>query len=248
MDLAAIFSHDPARHTPAAIPFSQNLRLTHFKFRGGLAAAYHIAPGGASGKVIVGELAGDPDDGTPIAIKVMPSDGVSREEALEERNLLLRLRLAADAARTLEAAGAPLLPAERGAQHVAYLYGMGHEPSLQALDATLPAVDAFLIALEPLEQTLKTFLLHTPPAEVDTLLRIARDLALALAFSEQQRVVVRCFGQHPLLSAFLVETCISGNYLVRPPYRSTRTSRPTMSCSRQTAALSSVTWASGGCI
>lgn len=229
MDLVALFSHDATRHTPAAIPFSQDLRLARFKFRTGLATAYHTAPGGASGKVMVCELAGEPGDGTPIAIKVMLSDGVSREEVEEERNLLLRLRLAVDAAHTLDAAGAPLLPTERGAQHVAYLYGMGHEPSLQTLDATLPALDAFFIALEPLEQTLKAFIrgFAASPPEVDTLLRIARDLALALAFSEQQRVVVRCFGQ-PLSPISVVDTCVSGNALVRPSFGSTRTSRPTM--------------------
>ena len=195
MDLAAPYPSDAARHTPAAIPFSQGLRLDRFRFSGGLAAAYAAAAGGASGKVMVGELAGDPGDGTPVAVKVMLSDGVSREEALEERNLLLRLRFAADAACNLEAAGAPLLTADRGARHVAYIYGVGHEPSLQALDPVLPAGDAFLIALEPLEQTLKAFVKRCAasgaPPELDVLIRIARDLALALAFAEQQRVVVR---------------------------------------------------------
>ena len=223
MDLAAPFPSDAARHTPAAIPFSQGLRLARFRFRGGLAAAYAAAPGGASGKVMVGELAGDPGDGTPVAVKVMLSDGVSHEEALEERNLLLRLRFAADAACNLEAAGAPLLTSDRGARHVAYIYGVGHEPSLQALDPALPAGGAFLIALEPLEQTLKAFIKRCAasgaPPELDVFIRIARDLALALAFAEQQRVVVRRSG--PL---FYVPG--RGPYL--PPAR-----RPTAALGRQ---------------
>ena len=196
MDLDA--SHDASRHTSAAIPFSKDLRLARFRFRGGLAAAYQTAPGGATGKVMIGELDGDPGDGLPVAVKVLLADGVTCEEALEERNLLSSLRIAADAACTLEAAGAPLLLAERGACHVAYVYGVGHEPSLQAHDASLPAVDAILIALEPLDQTLKAFLKScvASPPEVDTLLRIARDLALALAFAEQNRVVV-CYVDPP---------------------------------------------------
>lgn len=145
---------------------------------------------------MVGELAGDPGDGTPIEVEVMPSDGVSHAEVLDDRNLRLRRRLAADAAHTLDAAGAHLHPAERGARHVAYMYGVGHEPSLQALDPALPAVGAFLIALEPLEQTLKAFIKSSAAAllEVDTLLRIAHGLSLALGFLEQQRVVVRRFN------------------------------------------------------
>ena len=191
MDLAAPYLHDAELHDPAAIPFSQDLRLARFRFPGGLAASYHSAAGGAFGKVMVGELDGDPGDGTPVAIKVLRYDGMPREEALEERDLLLRLRLAVDSARTLKAANARLLPAERGAQHVAYMYGVGHEPSLQALDPSLPPVGAFLIALEPLEETLTSFIKRSPPPHIDVLIRIARDIALALAFSEQQRVVVR---------------------------------------------------------
>lgn len=91
------------------------------------------------------------------------------------------------------------------------MYGTGYESSLARLDAGLPPVGAFLICLEPLKQTLADFLLRpaeapdraigapASPAQrhvVSVLIRIACEVALALAFLEQHSVVVRLlFGR-----------------------------------------------------
>lgn len=188
--------HDPAQHAPAARPFAQDLQLGLFAFPGGLERAYHTARGGAFGKVVVGEWV---DGVGKVAVKILLSDGTSREV------------LPSPAVRQLEALNAQLTLTDRGARHVAYMYGTGYEPSLALLHAGLPSRDAHLIALEPLEQTLTEFqerrarIVTRPdsaaatapaapaqPPAIEELVRIARDVALGLTFLGHLEVVVSC--------------------------------------------------------
>ena len=270
--------HDPLVHAQVLRPFRQDLRLERFRFQGGLAAAYAAASSGSLGAVLVGELIENTGVGgradhaesspTPMAVKVILTTAMSREEWLAETYLLLRLRGAVDAARMCEAAGAPLVLADRGARHVAYTYCIGHEESLATLDEALPRVGAFLIALEPLEETLTSFIARrrTSPGTpvtaiaIEELLRISRDIALALAFLEQNRIVVRCLRRRASLSFrqnCVLQCCCASRYntalfksspssrAVLP--RSTRTSSPTTSCLRSMGVPLSAIWVSGGC-
>lgn len=156
--------------------------------------------------MVEGDGHGDDVPPIPMAVKIIHEGVVPREAWLDETNLLLRVRSFVDAVYALEAHGAPLALEDRGARHVPYMFGRGYEPSLHEFDPALPAMGAFIIALEPLDQTLTSFLMCRraeapgdvtapvsplqPPA-VEVLLRIARDVSLGLAFLAHKRLVVR---------------------------------------------------------
>lgn len=181
-------AHDPSRgHSPAAIPFSiGGFRLGQFSFSRGLLATYAGSSGGAFGKVLVGRRT---KGGIPMAVKVMLAKGTSRQDFQAEGEMLLHIRGKVDAVRELYARGVALTLADRGAHHVAYVYGTGEEADLSSVDAGLPAEPAFLLAVEPLERTLTEGL--RPDAEIAALLRAAHEIALALAFLAQHGTVVR---------------------------------------------------------
>lgn len=180
---------------PPSDAFILRLRLSQLAFPGGpaaLPALFLRAPGGAFGKVIIGTIA---RTGTPSAVKVLLGRGGredDREAFLREAENLLRLRNAADAVRLLEERGHPLELADEGAGHVAYAYGTGEEPDLSALDPALPPGPAFLIAVEPLAETLTERLRRAPGGllPLQEALRAAHEIALGLAFRAKHGVVV----------------------------------------------------------
>ncbi len=179
--------HDSALHSHAQIPFTIGIRLTQFRFPGGLAAAFKTAPGGASGKVLVGTRT---KDGVAMAVKALL--GFGRESFQAEFENLLALRGKVDEVRALEASGIALSVADTGARHVAYVYGSGDEPDLSKLDPALPRVPASLIVVEPLMLTLTQAFLRpgAPLAPVISLYRAVHEIALALAFTAKHRIVV----------------------------------------------------------
>jgi len=210
---------------PPSDAFILRLRLSQVDFPGGpsaLPALFLRAQGGAFGKVIIGTMA---RTGTPIAIKVLlgRSDRADDREAfLRETENLLRLRNAADAVRLLDERGHPQELADAGAGHVAYAYGTGEEADLAAVDPALPSGPAFLIAVEPLAETLTERLRRASGGllPLREALRAAREIALGLAFLAKHGVVVSkgCASLSPSSSP-------------HPPRDSTRTSSPTTSCS-----------------
>lgn len=171
--------------------------LAQFAFEGGVVRAFATAPGGAFGKVLVGV---DTTDDVRKAIKVVcmkDCTATSRADFQSEAEILIHLRKKVDIARMFEEAssGGQLSFAERGARHVAYVYGTGEEPDLSAIDGSLPAIPAFLIVMEPLERTLTSAFLNVedieapPPQPLEVVVRVARELALALAFASHHGVV-----------------------------------------------------------
>lgn len=189
------------------------MRLVQFRVDpGGIASAYRAAPGGSFGKVVVGDYTGGGDLPTRMAIKIIPvrPNVKTREAWTEEVKLLRRLRNYVDSVRAQEASDNPLALVEHGARHVSYIYGSGHELSLAGVDAELPAMEAYTIAMAPLEQTLSSFLaksrtateiaaggiapratafpLQQPALEV--VIRCIRDVANGLAFLRHASVVV----------------------------------------------------------
>ena len=173
----------------AAVPFSSRFGLHHFTFHGGLSAAYASAPGGAFGKVLIGNYGG-----ISVAVKLLLERGTAKESFHSESDMLLLLRGKIDATRELEDHGVPLSLADRGAHHIAYVYGVGDEPDLSALDPHLPKEKAFIVVVEPLARTLEEVLLQTPAASVHDLLRAANGVALGLAFLAKHGVVVCWHG------------------------------------------------------
>ena len=210
---------------PPCDAFILRLRLSQLDFPGGpsaLPALFLRAPGGAFGKVVIGRMA---RTGTLAAVKLLLGRGdraEARESFLRETENLLRLRTAADAVRLLDERGHPLELADAGASHVAYAYGTGEEADLSALDPALPPGPAFLIAVEPLAETLTERLRRAPGGllPLRETLRAAREIALGLAFLAKHGVVVSK-GRESL----------SPSSSAHPPLGSTRTSSPTTSCS-----------------
>lgn len=125
-----------------------------------------------------------------MAVKILLARGTSRADFVAEGEMLLHIRGKVDAVRELEARGVPLTLADRGSRHVAYVYGTGEEADLSAVDPGLPAEPAFLLVVEPLAQTAAAALLR-PGVALPVLLRAAHEIALALAFMVEHRVVVR---------------------------------------------------------
>ena len=125
--------HDPTRHSPAPLVFLLGHRLSRIVFPRGILAAFASAPGGAFGKVLVGSK-----EGIDVAVKVLIAHSTPRESFQAESEMLLHLRGKVDAVRELEARGVALTLADRGARHVAYVYGVGEEADLSAVDPGLP--------------------------------------------------------------------------------------------------------------
>ena len=186
---------DPS-HWPPGEPFLLRLRLSLLAFPGGPAALpvlFFKAPGGAFGKVIVCAIA---RSGTPVAVKVLlagPDSGTDRDGFLRESENLLLLRNQSDIVRTKNECGNTITLEETGALHVAYAYGTGEEEDLSAVDAALPRGPAFLIAVEPLAETLTQRMRRAPGGllPIVEVLRAAHEIALGLAFIGKHNVVVR---------------------------------------------------------
>lgn len=175
-------------------PFTTRLRLDQVSFPGGVGDAFVRAKGGAFGKVVLGDLAGE-----PVAVKILSESGTARVHFQSEADVLLCLRTHVDAVRQLGARGVSLGLDEAGGRHVAYALGTGEEPDLAALDRRLPPGRAFLIAVEPLAQTLEeSVLLRGAP--LGELLRVAHEIACALAFLARCNIVVRRKGSMRLAS------------------------------------------------
>ena len=187
----------PSRPT-AIEPFTTLLRLSHVAFPGGLAALpalYNRAQGGAFGKVIIGTFS---HSGTPVAIKVLLGaaaaghQGTDRSEFMRESENLLRIRQDVDNVHTKAAYGGVLSPEDTGARHIVYCYGTGEERDLSAIHPALPPGPAFLIAIEPLEETLAQRMEHYPGGRlpIAAIIRAAHEIALGLAFIAKNGVVV----------------------------------------------------------
>lgn len=168
-------------------PFTTRLRLAEVSFPGGIGDAFGRAKGGAFAKVAIGALAGD-----PVAIKILLETGTARGNFQSEADLLLSLRSQVDLVRQLRVRGVPLGLDEIGAHHVAYALGTGEEPDLAALDRRLPHGRAFILAIEPLAQTVEEMLkrVGTPRLPLAELLRVAHETACALAFLARCNIVV----------------------------------------------------------
>lgn len=179
-----------ATQWPPDDAFVLRLRLEQLSFPGGFAALpalYIRAPGGAFGKVLIGSMA---RTGTPAAVKVLLD--TDRDAFLRESENLLRLRAAADAVRVKEEHGVPLELADMGAGHVAYVYGTGEEQDLAVVNSALPHGPAFLIAVEPLAETLTERMRRVPRGllPLSEALRAGHEIALGLAFLAKHGVVV----------------------------------------------------------
>lgn len=176
---------------PSAEPgyFTFGLRLSAFDFPRGVVSAFATAPGGAFGRVLVGSARAS---GMPMAVKVLMTKGTSREKFHAEAEMLLHLRGKIDTVKELAARGIELSLADCGARHLAYVYGTGEEANLANVDAGLPNEPAFLIAVDPHPTSLSSALLNRegPAPPFLSLARAAHEVALALAFMAQHRLVV----------------------------------------------------------
>jgi hypothetical protein len=147
---------------------------------------------------------------TPLTVKVaIRSKFPSRDKGWPKYvDLLLRVGSAADAGETQRSlvAGSQLELADHGPRHVVYMSGMGHDVVTTNEQADLPSAAANLIASEASEETLASLIRRSrgvgapgdsgrglPAAPVDAVrrIRIARDVALVLAYLEQNHIVVR---------------------------------------------------------
>lgn len=173
------------------------LNLSSFTFHGGvsaLPALYRQSPGGTFGKVILGVLA---SSGVPVAVKLMLTNDSARENRtaydafLREAENLFRLRGEVDTVRALRHRGGYLKPADEGANHVAYFYGAGEEADLAAVHPDLPRGHVFIIAVEPLEETLYARMRRAPGGllPIGEALRTAHGIALGLAFMAAHHVI-----------------------------------------------------------
>ena len=182
---------------PPSKPFNLGLRLADVTFPGGIAALpvlFFKAPGGAFGKVLIGSFAGS---GIPAAVKLLLGAGgdldTNRAAFLQEANNLLKLRGDVDVVRELEARGSILTLEDSGALHVAYVYGAGEEQDLAAINPSLPPGPAFLLAVEPLSETLTQRMRRSPDGRLPLpdALHAAYEIALGLAFLAKHGIVVR---------------------------------------------------------
>ena len=182
-----IVAHTMALATRESPPFTTRLRLSQVSFPGGIGDAFGRAKGGAFAKVVIGTLAGN-----PVAVKILLESGTAREHFQSEADVLLALRSQVDAVRQLGARGVSLGLDEVGAHHVAYAYGTGEEPDLAAKDSRLTRGRAFLLAMEPLAQTLGDYFFRrdAPSSPVAELLCAAFEIACALAFLARCNIVV----------------------------------------------------------
>ncbi len=181
--------HVPSEHSAAYLPFTMNYRLSLFRFQRGILAEYAGAPGGAFGKVLVGVRT---KGNHAMAIKVIDAQHTSHDTFIAEATVLNWVREKVEVVRELHSRGVPLTLADRGAQHIVYVYGTGVEELLSAVDAGLPQKRAFLLVVEPLKITLTDAFLRPGVQQqpIAVLLRMAHEIALALAFLAHHRVVV----------------------------------------------------------
>ena len=191
-----------SRWPPSTPSIILRLRLSHVEFPRDLPALFNCAQGGQFGKVLEGGVLQKSQ--IPVAVKVIfVTERTEREQFLIELEALLQLARYIDASRNLEEDGMQLSPEQAGALHVAYMYGAGEEENLSRVDPGLHNGPAFLIAVEPLTQTLAQRLRHGPPLLLVDVLRIARDIASGLAFMSKHGVVHadlkrECFCVHLL--------------------------------------------------
>lgn len=190
--------HPTVIRWPPREPFLLSLRFAHVVFPGGGppdSALWIRSPGGAAARVLVGSMA---RSRTPVALKVLLASnpgGIStdREAFIVEAEMLNHLRSEADIVRTRDECGVPLSIDDRGALHIAYAYGAGEEEELTAVNASLPPGPAFLLAVEPLKETLTARICRAPAGRlaIADVLRTLHGIALGLAFLGKHRVVVR---------------------------------------------------------
>lgn len=167
--------------------FTTSLRLSQVTFPGGIGDAFARVKGGAFAKVVIGIHAGN-----EVAVKILLESGTARKHFQSEVDVLLSLRAQVDAVRQLGARGISLGLDEIGAHNVAYAYGTGEEADLAAQDSRLPRGRAFLLALEPLAQTLDEYFFRRggPRAPLAQILCAAFEISCALAFLARCNVVV----------------------------------------------------------
>lgn len=183
--------HSPALHIRVQLPFAFTARLLQFEYERGIINAFSGASHGSFGRVILARKKRGLQT-VPVAIKVIASTVTTREGFQDEAQMLLHLRMKADIVLELEARGAALSPADMGARHITYIYGVGEESDLKVINVDLPRGPHFLIVMEPLSETLAdAFLEPALPPPVLRLLRAAHEIALGLAFMAQHGVVVR---------------------------------------------------------
>ena len=164
-------------------------------FEGGLMHAYTTAPRGSFGSVVVGQHS---RSGLRMAIKILCSaslDSFARESQLY-RMIMKHVndatrRAAVDNVGFADAAGAP--PRLSAWQHVNTTYALGWEANLRRLHPDLPAVGAFLLAMEPLSETLLDRMAKAPQRliPIAEVVRILHECAVGLAFLATNGIVVR---------------------------------------------------------
>lgn len=173
---------------PGHRAFKTNMQLRHFGFPTDPYKCYFAAPGGSFSKVLLARH----KDNFDVAVKVLVASGTSRKVFNAEVEKLIIVRSQVDIIRELAKRSIALTPGQRGAFHVAYLYGTGEEECLSDFDGNLPVEKAFLITVEPLVATLEQAFILTPPAPpLRTLLRVAHDVGKGLAFLSSLGIVVR---------------------------------------------------------
>lgn len=202
---------------PSHLPFSLSYSLSDFDFPRGLHAAFDAAPRGSFGRVLVGRRK---EDGADVAVKIVTCpDGFN-----DESKMLLLIRNRVDFVFELEARPRGLelvtLP-DRGARHVAYAYGTGRVEVSDLPGVVTPGEASYLIVVEPLSETLSSYLCK--PQAMSDLVRIAQDISRALAFMAHYEVVVRAplpFSStpQPLTSMRPTSIPFSSHSLVHPNF------------------------------
>lgn len=172
-------SHNPLSHVLAKGPFSLGFKRSQFSF---IDASTR---GGAYGSVSVGV---HESSGTLMAVKDLNWD-TAEENFNAEAEMMLFLREKIEAVRERDSLGGQLSLADRGAWHVAYAYGLGSE---LVHDDGGHSSKRYLLAMQPLQLTLEEACRgHNSLPPLKALVRVAHDVALALAFFAQHGIVVR---------------------------------------------------------
>lgn len=174
-------------------PFTTRLHLDQVSFPGGVGDAFARAKSGA---FVLGTLAGE-----PVAIKILPESGTARVQFQSEADVMICLRNHVDAVRELRARNVTLGLDDAGARHVVYAIGAGEEPDLAALDSRLPPGRAVFLAVESLARTLEESVLLCG-APLGELVRVAHEIACALAFLARCNIVVRIVGSIRVASTY----------------------------------------------
>ena len=183
-------------------PFSLDYRLREVECVEGIGTAWMKASSGEFGRVLVGRIGG-----MNISIKVLRR----RELFLVEAEMLLFLRGKIDSVLELQSRGISPSISDIGARNITYAYGTGYEADLSAVSLSLPAEEAYTIAMRPLKSTLTdAYLSHNSvKPSIKRLLLIAHDIALALAFLSHHGIVVRCESSMILLGFITLPLMLS---------------------------------------